>query len=905
MSQLIRNFLLLLSITLLLGADVYGGNDLPQASEQVQNGNISLTLQITPETCDRSNGEISVFASGGTPPYSFSWSHNSALTASNATNLPTGIYSLSITDADSCVVDTSVFLPMIAGPVISSIIPTFPTCGISDGAISLTVSGVAPFNYGWSHDPFLNAPDATALGAGVYTIIIVDANGCTMDTSVLLSNQGTALGNMGTITNISCPGESDGGAIVNPSSIVSSISWSNGQTGDTLSNVPAGTYTVTLLDTGLCRAYLEAIITEPDPVELDTLIAADSCGQGIGRIEIDVASGGTSPFNYQWLVDGDTLNVQNLNNLSPGNYPLILTDANDCETRTNFPITEEGNLRVYVTIDSIRCRGDSDASITLDVQGGSGNYEYTWNPDLGTTNAITQLDTGIYYVTVVDTPGAICQYRDTFNLEQPSLILPNITVVDTDCPNNNGSVSVSPTGGTPPYTVTWQTTPVQTGFTIDSLYSDIYYAALTDANGCYVEFDAIVQTPTNHQVTTLVLEEDACGRSTGRVLADVTGGTPPFLYYWTHNASRDSAIGLNIWEGWHDVYVRDSLDCLIVTRFYMPGNPELVITDDASSPSYCGLYNGTASVSAEGGTPPYDYRWYLFPQQTDQTATKLEEGTYQVDVIDSIGCVTSHEVSVDRRPAMQVEVQDSDVICFNDSSGTVNISVEGNWGPLSYVWEDDSTEASSNLTGLVPGLYYATVRDSAGCKQRVYGIVDGPEYLDANFLASRPTDSLISIQAPGVEFTNLSQGATSYLWDFGDGNISTGASPEHAYQSADDYYVTLYAFNAGTTCVDSMVYGPIQYLPANVLYIPNAFTPNGDGHNDRFEIKGESVSNYHLQIFDRQGGLIFESKNINTAWDGKHLRGKAVMEGVYVYRVSALVRDEVEYTQFGSVTLIR
>jgi gliding motility-associated-like protein len=155
-----------------------------------------------------------------------------------------------------------------------------------------------------------------------------------------------------------------------------------------------------------------------------------------------------------------------------------------------------------------------------------------------------------------------------------------------------------------------------------------------------------------------------------------------------------------------------------------------------------------------------------------------------------------------------------------------------------------------------------------------------------------------------IQFNNSSTGANTFLWDFGDGTSSTEKNPVHTYNKKGNFTITLTATNTNS-CSTSINKSDIVIIENNnFVFIPNTFSPNGDGKNDEFRVTITNIKSYHIKIFDRWGTSIFESGNINQSWKGDN-RGQSVPPGTYFYMINATGTDDLPITKSGYITVIR
>jgi len=353
------------------------------------------------------------------------------------------------------------------------------------------------------------------------------------------------------------------------------------------------------------------------------------------------------------------------------------------------------------------------------------------------------------------------------------------------------------------------------------------------------------------------------------------------------------------------VAVRTIDSCLEQKPFYMPGNEPLSISVVDQQNNYCELANGAITVNVAGGTQPYRYRWSTSPAVTTSTITGLEAGTYTVSVLDSFNCDIDTTLTLIDELGFTVEVETTDETCYADEDGTATVTTEGGRPPFTYEWTSEPAQRTATATNLPGGVYNVTVRDAAGCERRDFGEVVGRNPIVAEFAADPGFEEVRVLRNATYEFFNESIGADSLFWDFGDGNTSTATSPTYTYRDTGDYFVELKAYNTVSGCVDSVSYGPFQIVTDGQVFIPNAFTPNGDTFNDFFEVKGNLIESFDLQIFSQWGSLVFSSQSPDDSWDGRVNGGRAAPSGIYVYKLVATLNGDVPFEATGTIMLVR
>jgi len=373
--------------------------------------------------------------------------------------------------------------------------------GGSDGAATVAgVAGSTPYTYSWVTTPVQTNATATGLAAGTYDAIITDAGGNT-DTVLVTITEPTALGITTSSTTANC-GNSDGTATATVSGGTTPYTYlwddGNAQTGAVANNLADGTYNAAITDGNGCTASSGAAIVSSTPAVVFTTgqNLPSTCGASDGQIAIATSSG-TTPFTYQWD-DPASQTTSTATGLMAGTYNVTVTDANGCTSIEQIALDDPGTATVSIpSSTNASCFGVADGTADVQVAGGTGPFTYSWNDgNTQTTASATGLAAGTYTATVID--GAGCLYGETITITEPSQLVvgtPTVTDVSTNG-GSDGSATVTPSGGTSPYTYNWNTGgSIQTTATATGLSAGTYNVTITDANGCSTTQIATVSEP--------------------------------------------------------------------------------------------------------------------------------------------------------------------------------------------------------------------------------------------------------------------------------------------------------------------------------------------------------------------------------------------------------------------------
>lgn len=801
------------------------------------------------------------------------------------------------------------FCITVTGPTITTSTTT-ANCNASNGTASAQViSGNGPFTYLWSAGGTNNIHNG--LSAGTYTVTVTDAAGCSAAATATVGS-GAAPGNLViNSANSSCYGSNNGTATanVNGGQPPYAYLWSNGATTSTIDSLAPGTYSVTVTTANGCVTNGAVTITQPvsslniNPVSTNVL-----CNGGSdGTITLNV-TGATGPYSYNWSGSGNLTGY--INNLTAGNYSCIVSDANGCSITVNATITEPPMLSaIGMVINNVTCNGLSDGYAIASASGGTAPYYYSWNTSpIQNSQTATGLSHGNYFVTVTDSNG--CTVNSSVSITEPSPLTLSSAAFPVSCNGLcNGQGIVIPAGGTPGYIYQWLPDG-GTSASATGLCPGTYSATVTDGNGCTITASMSIVQPPPLTVAASGSTTICSGQNT-TITAVASGGTGTYTYSWTGIGTGATQTVSPSASHIYNVTAMDANGCLSSASSVSIHVTSLTAANlVVSAPTtICFGNNAIISSAVSGDTGPVTIGWSggLGSGNGPFTIVPPASITYTVTVTDVCGNSVTGSVPVTVHALPIVELSPQTItsckeatLLFNENSGT-NLNATFNWD-----FDDGSTSTSvtPSHTYYMTGHYNVnlSVISSYGCENSATTIcnVVVNKMPDARFSAEALDGTTIS---PQYKFTNQSEDAVSYTWDFGDGSGSTVTSPEHSYPSKGEYKVMLIAVsNAG--CVDSIMRS-IEISPVFTLYIPNAFTPDNNGVNDNFIAKGAEVSDFNMMIFDRWGEMIYQTSDMQKGWDGTANHGSRTSEsGVYVYKIT--VRDfEQRYHDYtGHVTLL-
>jgi gliding motility-associated-like protein len=724
---------------------------------------LNVALTTTNVSCfSGTTGIINSTVSGGTSGYTYSWSPTGS-SAANLNNVVASNYTLIVTDSKGCVSSKTTTITQPT-PLLAAISVTNETCNYLNNGIAVVSAsgGTAGYTYLWQSGS-QTTNTINNLSSGVYSVTVTDVKGCTTTTIATISEP-TVLGvSISNQINVSCFGGSNGTASASGTGGTPNYSytWSPvGSTNAMLTGMSAGTYTVLVSDNKSCQTQTTVTITQPTPLNVVFTSTNISCQGGANGIIQTSVTGGTSPYTYSWLNNGQT--GSGLNNISAGTYTLVATDAKGCSLTKIVTITEPTLLNVTLTTTNVNCFNGTTGIINSTVSGGTSGYTYSWSPSGSTGTNLNNTVAGNYTLTVTDAKG--CVSSKTTTITQPTPLLAAISVTNETCNYlNNGIAVVSASGGTAGYTYLWQSGS-QTTNTINNLSSGVYSVTVTDVKGCTTTTIATISEPTVLGVSISNQINVSCfGGSNGTASASGTGGTPNYSYTWSPVGSTNAMLtGMS--AGTYTVLVSDNKSCQTQTTVTITQPTPLNVVFTSTNISCQGGANGIIQTSVTGGTSPYTYSW-LNNGQTGSGLNNISAGTYTLVATDAKGCSLTKIVTITEPTLLNVTLTTTNVNCFNGTTGIINSTVSGGTSGYTYSWSP-SGSTGTNLNNTVAGNYTLTVTDAKGCVSSKTTTITQPTPLLAAISVTNETCNYLNNGIASVSASGGTSGYT-YLWQPG------------------------------------------------------------------------------------------------------------------------------------------
>ncbi len=395
---------------------------------------LQVYLTSTPAECGVTGGAAYVSSIGGTAPYDFAWSNGQP--GNGIIDVDPGTYSVTVTDENSCSASQEI-LVNISGNINAdiSVIQEISCPGDTDGMIEASSSnGELPIEYNWTSGEV--NPVLTNVGPGTYLVIVSDAWGCTGSANqVLMSPESVVLSS--SITNNICYNGNTGviALTINGGYPPYITSWSNAISNDTITNLIAADYTVTVTDSHACSTMETYTVVQPDELILQYQVNNISCYGDLDGAVAMTGIGGTMPYSFSFFTGEDYIEGATHAGIPAGAYSLHIDDNNGCQNMANIMILEPADLSANYTAYDPSCIGNSDGYIEIIVQGGTAPYLFGWNENYIDIPIISGLTQGDYEVQITDSNNCIYSFSTIY-----------LTDTDVDCisipnaftPNNDG-----------------------------------------------------------------------------------------------------------------------------------------------------------------------------------------------------------------------------------------------------------------------------------------------------------------------------------------------------------------------------------------------------------------------------------------------------------------------------------
>jgi len=639
-------------------------------------------------------------------------------------------------------------------------------------------------------------------------------------------------------------------------------------------------------------------------VSIDSVSATNpSCNNADGSILIH-ASGGNTALIYS-INSGTEQTDSSFASLASGVYQIVVKDSIGFFDTLTYTLYGSGGLSVdAVNVIDVTCFGLSNGEIDIQISGGTGAYSFNMQGGglSQTTGVFSGLPADNYTIYVID--GAFCTDTVFATITEPLELDFTTTTTDATCPVSDGGFVMNATGGDNSYLYSMDggSNYVPSGV-FSGLSAGIYIGVVIDGTGCTDTASVFVNSApgSGPDILTLNFINPLCNDSNNGSITLFAIGSGSIDYSIDGGGTfQNTNTFTNLAPGSYDIFVQDVNGCSTGSTINIT-EPEPLVTELTVVNETCVGSNGQIVFNTSGGTQPYSYSTNGMPFVSASTVNNLTGGSYDYIVMDFNGCTDTGTVVLESNQGPTIlNITTVEPTCPLDSNGSIVLDAITQSGPIQYSIDNGNTVfALDSFPNLPSGTYDIVLTDGDGCVTSSSVVLSGPPAPVADFTANP-----ISGFAPlDVSFIDNSVGATSYLWDFGDGSTATTPNPNHTYTS-NGIFMAVQTVSNGA-CTDTLSIKIIVEGEPSIS-VPNVFTPNGDGFNDLFSPDAIGILSLNGKIYNRYGAMVYEWDGPEGAWDGfTSPAGVRVSDGTYFYVIVARGFNGEDIQKKGFVTVVR
>jgi gliding motility-associated-like protein len=858
----------------------------------IANAPNSMALEISSSTCSAPNGSVQLTQiNGGVSPYSVQFGSQNYTFTGTAINFPqlaAGLYSISIADANGCLLDTTISLQSANGPSALNVANTNSTCNQNNGAISINgvTGGLAPFVYSFNSGSYSAVQAWTSLAAGIYIVSVMDANSCVYDTSISIIAQPSIASSVAITSTIACFGGNEGEAslTISQGAAPFSIQWSNGSTSTTISNLQAGTYSVQVSDANGCTENHSVSLSQPEQLSAMATTQAALCGNPNGSIAIVDVVGGTPQYSYS-LDAGNWQSSSNFAGLAAGSHSIQVRDANGClinQTLTINSTTYPSNIQTVV--EDATCGMGNGSVILTGIDGGVAPYTISFNnqpsiPYAGSGDIeFSSLSDGTHAVSISDANG--CNLDTLLALTMipgPQSIA--LTLSPETCNEANATLQVNQvSGGTPQYFYSFNYADYSTETSWNGLNAGLYPLLVRDQNNCILDTIVEIHAMAMLETEAIVQRNVSCyGGSNGMAFISVSEGAAPFSFAWSNGIQ--SSVANNLQSGSYTVTITDGNGC-INSQTVLITQPDSLDFSTTLTHPVCELNNGSITViNPSGGTGAYQFALNTIPFGNAVLFENLSAGTYTIRLRDSLNCEASTDVTLvmPSFPTLAV-LSGSDATCGLANGSIYVEAIDGGIAPFEYALNQGVYAAINAvpfiLNNLDGGSYALTIRDANGCLITVnQNLVQHP---GPTQMQIETASAVCGIGNGSASIVGVSGGTAPYQYSFNDGSFGETATfdmlePESyslAVRDANGCLIdsTLSITAEENVAANAFIIQPISCfngqdgaLQVNAISGAAPFEVSWNSGQNSNVIDSLSAGTYAVQVTDANGCTVTES----------------------------------------------
>ncbi len=800
-----------------------------------------------------------------------------------------------------------------------------PLCfGKNDGEVKATAVGTnSPFSFLWSNGSQLDS--LTNVLQGSYTLTVSDKDNCKrIDTFTVNAPRGIdATWNID--QPISCFGANDGKGhfkITNGGINPTTYEWThNASINDSfLSNMNSGIYNGNYYYTNIignkCVQPFSIFMPQPDSLNFEFIINDNAChGESKGKIGI-LPQGGNGVYNYLF---NDSFNSIGLfTNLKNGLYKIRVKDYKGCTSIEKFvTIKSPNNLSLNIQKQHPSCPESSDGGLTIsNTSGGTSPYLYKIkNNEFNSDFSISKLNIGSYLLKITD--NNLCVFDTNIQLIPQYILNVKIdSLLDSKCPmSRSGKIALTMTNGSAPFNYLFEGNLTNTSspkYFKNNLLKGIYQLTIKDKNLCQWDTTFDINEPDSFKVKNILKIPTCYNGTDGSIALEINGGTPPYSAIQCFNSDNTLLPNSsNLSPGKYTLLFSDRRNCVVKNEYTIGNKPEFSTNIFVNNSIKChGDKTGDIETVTNGGASPYTYKWNSNPSLNTPKLKGISAGTYEIEVTDFLNCKALKRMELTEPPKLkyeEIKIEMAD--CISASGGKISISASGGTisSDNSYLYSINGGldyRKSQSFKDLKTGIYNLRIKDLFQCiSDSFIELKDGkklavslqPKYQieigDNQFL--NPTINYIN----NTSFSDIK----NIVWipSYGLSCIDCIAPTVSPFHTQNYTLRISYANN----CIEE-AQTLIEVSKPHDLYIPNSFSPNGDGNNDEWLIFGKNLVSIQIFIYTKRGELVYKSNDVKKGWNG-YYRGELARIDAYTYMIKSEFLDGTKKQYTGILNLIQ
>jgi hypothetical protein len=814
------------------------------------------TPLTTNASCGTSNGAIQVSATGGNGALVYSLNGTTWQTSGSFQNIPSAGYTISVKDANSCLVKTTVPVNDLGSPVLTLVSFTNASCNsASNGSIVASGSGGSgTLMYSINGTNYQPSGTFNNIPANTYNVSVKDASGCKSNRVVVIAEP-PALSFTTAMTPATCNGSSTGQ--INVPSVIGgtgNMNYSfNGidyQSSPIFSGLAAGTYTISVKDAAGCVVNTPVAVTQPTAVSATISSANVSChGEATGSFTA-LATDGTPGYTYS--IDDEFSPTGDFGGLTAGTYTVVIHDALNCSYTTTATITEPAVIKASITTGNATC-GNSNGTIAVIGGGGSGaTYQYSidgtnWN----NSGAFSALSDSTYVVIVRDGSGCYSPFHATVSdVNGPAINTVSSTNI-TCSGSNTGTITVTNvTGGSGTRYFSMDGSPWQLSMNFTGLAAGLHVIIVKDGLGCSGKDTLTLTEPAPILVNAAITNLICAGSATGATTITAGGGSGTLAYSIDGAKNwQASNVFSDLQAGHYTVEVKDAGGCIGSRSIEITQPAAINLISSALNVSCSGAANGSISAYASGGTGAIQYSIDGVHYQSGHTFLGLAGGTVNIYAKDANGCIKSMPVNVYEPLPIAVAGNVYNITCAGGNNGAITISEFGGTGPYHFAWSNTATTPA--IFNLVAGTYQVIVTDANGCTSTSAFAVSQPANpLVVNAIITNATGNTTTDGAVHITVTG---GTLPYTYSW-----SNGTNLENNINVAPGSYIV--SITDANGCVTSGVYNVSSATginSASATSLAVRLFPNPASSIVTIETGGNNID--HIELINLVGKVVYSA----------------------------------------------